>query len=96
MTIELDLKALNHSPASTPAEASVRKSLFALSSTIAHSKRIIVVTGAGISCSSGIPVSFLLANAPPTLQRGLHILFLLITHQSSPRIFDHRMDYTRS
>lgn len=34
-----------------------KKALEALNSKIIKSKRIIIVSGAGISCSSGIPVS---------------------------------------
>jgi hypothetical protein len=37
-------------------DASVRRALLNLSLAVAKSKRIVVVTGAGISCSCGIPV----------------------------------------
>ncbi|KAG8698872.1 hypothetical protein FRC08_005658 [Ceratobasidium sp. 394] len=39
----------------TAAESSSRKTLSALALAVAKAKRIVVVTGAGISCSSGIP-----------------------------------------
>ncbi|KAF8598536.1 DHS-like NAD/FAD-binding domain-containing protein [Ceratobasidium sp. AG-I] len=39
----------------TAAEASSRKTLSALALAVAKARRIVVVTGAGISCSSGIP-----------------------------------------
>ena len=38
-------------------DASTRRALAALSSAVVKSRRIVVVTGAGISCSCGIPVS---------------------------------------
>ena len=37
-------------------DASVRRALLNLSLAVTKSKRIVVVTGAGISCSCGIPV----------------------------------------
>lgn len=40
-------------------DAATRRSLSDLSLSVAKSKKIVVVTGAGISCSCGIPVSFL-------------------------------------
>ncbi|KAG8814064.1 hypothetical protein FRC17_001304 [Serendipita sp. 399] len=40
---------------SAPNDASVRRSLSTLSSAVVKSRRIVVVTGAGISCSCGIP-----------------------------------------
>jgi len=49
MTITVDLRAAltdNHT----------RRTLFDLSRAVVRSKRIVVVTGAGISCSCGIPV----------------------------------------
>lgn len=39
-------------------DAATRRSLSDLSLSVAKSKKIVVVTGAGISCSCGIPVSF--------------------------------------
>ena len=45
MTATLDIYTASH-----------RKQLSQLSLQVAKSKRILVVTGAGISCSSGIPV----------------------------------------
>jgi hypothetical protein len=39
------------------AEASTRRALANLSLSVAKCKKIVVVTGAGISCSCGIPVS---------------------------------------
>jgi NAD-dependent histone deacetylase SIR2 len=46
-------------------DASVRRALASVSSTLVKSRRIVVVTGAGISCSCGIPVSTLLALLMP-------------------------------
>ncbi|KAG8761549.1 hypothetical protein FRC14_002736 [Serendipita sp. 396] len=40
---------------SAPNDASTRRSLTSLSSAVVKSRRIVVVTGAGISCSCGIP-----------------------------------------
>jgi hypothetical protein len=40
-------------------DAHTRRSLSDLSLSVAKSKKIVVVTGAGISCSCGIPVSSL-------------------------------------
>ncbi|PBK76728.1 DHS-like NAD/FAD-binding domain-containing protein [Armillaria solidipes] len=48
MTVTLDFEAAK-------ADSSTRRSLSDLSLSVAKCKRIIVVTGAGISCSSGIP-----------------------------------------
>ncbi|KIM88645.1 hypothetical protein PILCRDRAFT_62275 [Piloderma croceum F 1598] len=48
MTVSLHLDALRSDP-------STRRSLADLSLTVAKSKKIVVVTGAGISCSCGIP-----------------------------------------
>jgi NAD+-dependent protein deacetylase SIR2 len=49
MTVTLELDA--------PADLRMKNELRNLSLTVAKSKKIVVVTGAGISCSSGIPVS---------------------------------------
>jgi NAD-dependent histone deacetylase SIR2 len=49
MTVSLHLDALHSDP-------STRRSLADLSLAVAKSKKIVVVTGAGISCSCGIPV----------------------------------------
>jgi len=49
---------LDHLLASTKqADFSGRAALADVSSSIAKAKRVVVVSGAGISCSSGIPVS---------------------------------------
>lgn len=48
MTVTLDL--LDHH------DLTARKTLSALSLAVAKSKRVVIVTGAGISCSCGIPV----------------------------------------
>ncbi|KZT57871.1 DHS-like NAD/FAD-binding domain-containing protein [Calocera cornea HHB12733] len=53
MTVTLDLAHLIASTA--PEDAPARRSLSALSLAVARARRVIVVTGAGISCSSGIP-----------------------------------------
>jgi NAD-dependent histone deacetylase SIR2 len=37
---------------------SQRRALLDVSTAVAKSKRAVVISGAGISCSSGIPVSF--------------------------------------
>ena len=59
MPLHLELGALETvSTPLTPAHAASRKSLNALSLVVAKSKRAVVITGAGISCSSGIPVCF--------------------------------------
>jgi NAD-dependent histone deacetylase SIR2 len=48
--------------AAQKADSSTRRSLSDLSLSVAKCKKIVVVTGAGISCSSGIPVrAFLLS-----------------------------------
>ena len=49
MVTTLDLAASFSDPAT-------RRTLASLSLSVAKSKRIVVVTGAGISCSCGIPV----------------------------------------
>ena len=38
-------------------DSNTRRILSAISSSVVKGKKIVVVTGAGISCSSGIPVS---------------------------------------
>ncbi|TFY79450.1 hypothetical protein EWM64_g4564, partial [Hericium alpestre] len=48
MVTKLDLEALTY-------DAATRRTLSSLSLAVAKSKRIVVVTGAGISCSCGIP-----------------------------------------
>ena len=42
--------------AASPSDPVARRTLHNLSLSVAKSKRIVVVTGAGISCSCGIPV----------------------------------------
>ena len=49
MTITVDLRA-------ALTDIHVRRTLFDISRAVVRSKRIVVVTGAGISCSCGIPV----------------------------------------
>lgn len=51
----MPITTLNLAAASS--DAASRRALSQLSLAVAKSKRIVVVTGAGISCSSGIPVS---------------------------------------
>ena len=51
----MPITTLNLETASS--DALSRRALTQLSLAVAKSRRIIVVTGAGISCSSGIPVS---------------------------------------
>ena len=59
MPLHLELSASETvSTPLTPVHAATRKSLHALSLVVAKSKRAVVVTGAGISCSSGIPVGY--------------------------------------
>ncbi|EJU00021.1 DHS-like NAD/FAD-binding domain-containing protein [Dacryopinax primogenitus] len=53
MTVTLDLSTLSAS--TSPEDAPSRRILAAISLAVAKSKRIVVVTGAGISCSCGIP-----------------------------------------
>lgn len=48
MTVTHDLASIDH-------DAHARRALGELSLLVAKSKRVVVVTGAGISCSSGIP-----------------------------------------
>ncbi len=49
---------LNHLLSSTdPSDFAKRKSLSDVSLAVAKARRVVVVSGAGISCSSGIPVS---------------------------------------
>jgi hypothetical protein len=59
-TMPITTLPLAHLLASTDhADFSGRRALSDVSSTIAKSKRVVVVSGAGISCSSGIPVCHL-------------------------------------
>lgn len=51
MTVTLELDA-------AATDSHVRRTLSEISLAIAKSKKIVVVTGAGISCSCGIPVRF--------------------------------------
>jgi NAD-dependent histone deacetylase SIR2 len=55
MTITLDLAHLDDQHEHLVEASSTRKMFHALSLAVAKSKRMVVVTGAGISCSSGIP-----------------------------------------
>ena len=50
MTVTLDIDA-------AATDSHVRRTLADISLSIAKGKKIVVVTGAGISCSCGIPVS---------------------------------------
>ena len=52
MTITLELASLE-------ADSHTRRALADLSLSVAKSKKVVLVTGAGISCSSGIPVRIL-------------------------------------
>jgi len=49
MTVTLNLDAL-------ATDSSTRRTLLDISLSVVKSKKIVVVTGAGISCSCGIPV----------------------------------------
>ncbi|KZO90205.1 DHS-like NAD/FAD-binding domain-containing protein [Calocera viscosa TUFC12733] len=53
MTVTLDLAHLLAS--SAPEDAAARRTLSSLSLAVARARRVVVVTGAGISCSCGIP-----------------------------------------
>lgn len=70
------------------ADASLRRQVAALSSAVIKSKRIVVVTGAGISCSCGIPVRV-------TPRLGF-VSTLTLFSLSLNRISDHPMDCTIS
>lgn len=50
MTVTLNIEDIS-------TDAHTRRTLSAISLSVAKGKRIVVVTGAGISCSCGIPVS---------------------------------------
>ena len=57
MPVHLDLNCVGGLKApNKTSNVATRKTLNALSLAIAKSRRVVVVTGAGISCSSGIPV----------------------------------------
>jgi len=51
MTVTLNIDA-------AASDSYVKRTLTDISLSIAKGKKIVVVTGAGISCSCGIPVSF--------------------------------------
>lgn len=70
------------------ADASLRRQVAALSSAVIKSKRIVVVTGAGISCSCGIPVRV-------TPRLGFVSTLTLFSLYLN-RISDHPMDCTIS
>lgn len=70
------------------ADASLRRQVAALSSAVIKSKRIVVVTGAGISCSCGIPVR--------VMPRLGFVSTLTLFSLSLNRISDHPMDCTIS
>jgi NAD+-dependent protein deacetylase SIR2 len=53
--ITLDLAQLSES--TSPDDAPLRRTLTNISLLVAKSKKAVVVTGAGISCSCGVPVS---------------------------------------
>lgn len=77
MTVTLNLDAL-------ATDSSTRRTLSDISLSVAKSKKIVVVTGAGISCSCGIPVGI--------------IWFRICFGFSDPlyyRTFDHLMVYMR-
>ncbi len=54
MTVTLELDAV-------ATDSYVRRTLSEVSLAVAKSKKVVVVTGAGISCSCGIPVRFFLS-----------------------------------
>lgn len=68
MTVTLDLASLK--------DAHTRRSLADLSLSVAKSKKIVVVTGAGISCSCGIPVRTLFFHSLilPTVPLGFPLI----------------------
>lgn len=51
MTVTIDLSKEKN-------DFTTRAALYDLSRAVVKSKKVVVVTGAGISCSSGIPVGF--------------------------------------
>lgn len=57
MTVRLDLDA-------PMAESTTRRALLDISLAVAKCKKIVIVTGAGISCSCGVPVSHLVLSQP--------------------------------
>ncbi|GJJ09792.1 hypothetical protein Clacol_004016 [Clathrus columnatus] len=71
MVITLDMSSI-------ASDATMRRALTSLSTTVAKSKRVVVVTGAGISCSSGIPdfrssdglYAFVKAKYPDVVMKG--------------------------
>lgn len=68
-------------------DLSTKKALSAISLTVAKARRVVVVTGAGISCSCGIPVRLTLKQTKPTsLIRTCRISALLMacTTSSNP------------
>jgi NAD-dependent histone deacetylase SIR2 len=79
MITTLDLAASSSDPVA-------RRTLASLSLSVAKSKRIVVVTGAGISCSCGIPVR----------RRSHTIAFIVTGLIRARRISALRMDFIRS
>lgn len=92
---------LDHLLSSThSAESSTRRALSNVSLAVAKSKRVIVVSGAGISCSSGIPVGRVhclrtIWRAWMTSSVILHCGELGCMLMLEVRIFALQMDFTR-
>ena len=75
MPTTLDFTHLDTKNDPSPEVASTRRTLRDLSLSVAKSKRMVVVTGAGISCSCGIPVGLFI-----TPRLFLHVRLHFIKH----------------
>jgi len=64
--------------ADCPAESSRRRMLTDVNVRIAKAKKVVVVSGAGISCSSGIPVSHLCVHLYTKREMVFFIVYLYL------------------